>query len=57
MKIKLFTKELNKVPGNQNIISSLNKVNKNLTKKKINYIKVKKDYEKAYTLYMQKMIS
>ena len=52
--IKLFTKELNKVPGNQNIISSLNKVNKNLKKKKINYVKVKKAYEKAYTLYIQK---
>ena len=52
--IKLFTKELNKIPDNRNIISSLNKVNRNLKKKKIDYVKVKKDFEKAYNLYMQK---
>ena len=32
----------------------MNKVNKNLKKKKIDYIKVKKYFEKAYILYMQK---
>ena len=52
--IKLFTKELNKIPDNRNIISSLNKVNRNLKKKKVNYVKVKKDFEKAYNLYIQK---
>ena len=52
--IKLFTQELNKIPDNRSIISSLNKVNRNLKKKKIDYVKVKKDFEKAYNLYMQK---
>ena len=52
--IKLFTKELNKIPDNRSIISSLNKVNRNLKKKKTDYVKVKKDFEKAYNLYMQK---
>ena len=44
--IKLFTKELNKIPDNRSIISSLNKVNRNLKKKKIDYVKVKKDFKK-----------
>ena len=52
--IKSFTKELNKIPDNTSIISSLNKVNRNLKKKKIDYVKVKKDFEKAYNLYTQK---
>ena len=52
--IKLFTKELNKIPDNRNIISSLNKVNRNLKKKKIDYVQFKKDFEKAYNLYIQK---
>ena len=52
--IKLFTKELNKIQDNRNIISSLNKVNRNLKKKKIDYVKVKKNFEKAYNLYIQK---
>ena len=52
--IKLFTKELNKIPDNRSIISSLNKVNRNLKKKKTDYVKVKKDFEKAYNLYIQK---
>ena len=52
--IKLFTKELNKIPDNRSIISSLNKVNRNLKKKKTDYLKVKKDFEKAYNLYIQK---
>ena len=51
--IKLFTQELNKIPDNRSIISSLNKVNRNLKKKKIDYVKVKK-ISKAYNLYMQK---
>ena len=52
--IKLFTKELNRIPDNRNIISSLNKVNRILKKKKIDYIKAKKAFEKAYSLYIQK---
>ena len=31
--IKLFTQELNKIPDNRSIISSLNKVNRNLKEK------------------------
>ena len=52
--IKLFTKELNKIPDNRNIISSLNKVNRNLKKKKIDYVKIRNDFGKAYDLYTKK---
>ena len=45
---------MNKIPDNRSITSSLNNVNRNLKKKKIDYVKVKKDFEKAYNLYMQK---
>ena len=52
--IKLFIKELNKIPDNRDIVSSLNKVNRNLKKKKIDYVKVKKDFKRAYDLYTEK---
>jgi len=52
--IKLFTKELNKIPDNRDIISTLNKVNRSLKKKKIDYVKVNRDFKKAYNLYMKK---
>ena len=52
--IKLFIQELNKIPDNRSIISSLNKVNRNLKKKKIDYVKVNNNFEKAYNLYIQK---
>ena len=52
--IKLLSRELSKIPDNRNIITSLNKVSRNLKKKKVDYVKVKKDFEKAYILYIQK---
>ena len=52
--IKLFIKELNKIPDNRDIVSSLNKVNRNLKKKKIDYVKIRKNFEKAYSLYTKK---
>ena len=52
--IKLFIKELNKIPDNRDIVSSLNKVNRNLKKKKIDYDKIRKNFEKAYSLYTKK---
>ena len=53
-KIKLFIKELNKIPDNRDIVSSLNKVNRNLKKKKIDHVKIRKNFEKAYSLYKKK---
>ena len=52
--IKLLTRELSKIPDNRNIISSLNKSVRNLKKKKVDYVKIKKDFETAYMLYVQK---
>ncbi len=45
--IKLLTRELSKIPDNRNIISSLNKSVRNLKKKKVDYVKIKKDFETA----------
>ena len=53
--IKIFTKKLNKIPDNRKIISSLNKINRNLKKKKIDYQKVNKNFEEAYDLYRNKV--
>ena len=53
--IKIFTKKLNKIPDNRKIISSLNKINRNLKKKKIDYKKVNKNFEEAYDLYRNKV--
>ncbi len=52
--IKLLVKKLNKIPDNRKIISSLNKVNRNLKKKKIDYFKVNKNFDIAYELYSKK---
>ena len=52
--IKLFIKDLNKIPDNRDIVSSLNKVNRNLKKKKVDYVKIRKNFEKAFSLYTKK---
>ena len=53
--IKLFSKEISKIPDNRKIISNLNKVSRILKKKNVNYIKVRKYFNQSFKLYKQKL--
>ena len=54
-KIKLFSKRIAKIPDNRKIISKLNKVSRNLKKKKVNYINVRKNFDESFELYRKKL--
>ena len=53
--IKLFSKEISKIPDNRKIISNLNKVSRILKKKNVNYIKVREYFNQSFKLYRQKL--
>ena len=55
--IKIFAKKISKLPDNRKIGSHLSKMSRNLRKKKVDFIKVRKDFDKAYEIYKKKLIS
>ena len=52
--IKNFSKKLSKLEDNGKITSNLNKVSRNLKKKKVNYKRIRKDFNKSYDIYLEK---
>ncbi len=55
--IKIFSKQISKLPDNRKISSHLSKVSRILKKKKIDYKKVRTAFDKAYEIYTNKLIS
>jgi len=53
--MKLFSKRIAKIPDNRKIISKLNKVSRNLKKKKVNYNNVRKNFDQSFELYRKKL--
>ena len=55
IEIKTFSKKLSKMKDNSKITSRLNKVSRNLKKKKVNYKRIRSDFNKSYSIYSEKL--
>ena len=55
--IKDLSKKISRLPDNSKITSKLSKVSRNLKKKKINYKRVRKDFDKSFSIYLSKINS
>ena len=55
--IKELSKKISRLPENSKITSKLSKVSRNLKKKKVNYKRVRKDFDKSFSIYLSKINS
>ena len=55
--IKELSKKISSLPENSKITSKLSKVSRNLKKKKVNYKRVRKDFDKSFSIYLSKINS
>ena len=55
--IKELSKKISRLPDNSKITSKLSKVSRNLKKKKVNYKRVRKDFDKSFSIYLSKINS
>ncbi len=55
--IKELSKNISRLPENSKITSKLSKVSRNLKKKKVNYKRVRKDFDKSFSIYLSKINS